>query len=239
MEFKRLENETDEELIYRVCSQKEAIGTWEDVKDILNSLLGSDFGESTYRKKYQAFQKLMQANEHKFLNDDNYVKELRLERQELKKERIKLQTLNLERNRLDREEARQELFYEQIGQYVQSKQYEKLKPLYVSHERHMKYLLGIADIHANAKWKTMTNEYSMKIVRERFATLLDEVVTFIADKKLDEFKDIKHDLLNAKLSDTTVVKNAILNKMDIEEISYAIFRGSYHNNISPFSCQSS
>ena len=45
MEFKRLENETDEELIYRVCSQKEAIGTWEDVKDILNSLLGSDIRE--------------------------------------------------------------------------------------------------------------------------------------------------------------------------------------------------
>ena len=129
----------------------------------------------------------MQANEYKFLDDDNYIKELRLERQELKKERIKLQTLNLERNRLDREEARQELFYEQIGQYVQSKQYEKLKPLYVPHEKHMKYLLGIADIHANAKWKTMTNEYSMKIVKERFTILLDEVVTFIADKKLDEF----------------------------------------------------
>ena len=76
MNFERLDNETDEELIYRICSQKEIIGTWQNVADILNRVLGFDYGESTYRKKYQAFQKLMQANEHKFLNDDNYVKEL-------------------------------------------------------------------------------------------------------------------------------------------------------------------
>ena len=114
MEFKRLENETDEELIYRVCSQKEAIGTWEDVKDILNSLLDSDFGESTYRKKYQAFQKLMQANEHKFLNDDNYVKELRLERQELAKEKQKLSDERTELNRQIREQARRESYLEMV-----------------------------------------------------------------------------------------------------------------------------
>ena len=114
MDFKRLENETDEELIYRVCSQKEAIGTWEDVKDILNSLLGSDFGESTYRKKYQAFQKLMQANEHKFLNDDNYVKELRLERQELAKEKQKLSDERTELNRQIREQARRESYLEMV-----------------------------------------------------------------------------------------------------------------------------
>lgn len=114
MDFKRLENETDEELIYRVCSQKEAIGTWEDVKDILNSLLGSDFGESTYRKKYQAFQKLMQANEHKFLYDDNYVKELRLERQELAKEKQKLSDERTELNRQIREQARRESYLEMV-----------------------------------------------------------------------------------------------------------------------------
>lgn len=114
MDFKRLENETDEELIYRVCSQKESIGTWEDVKDILNSLLGSDFGESTYRKKYQAFQKLMQANEHKFLDDDNYVKELRLERQELAKEKQKLSDERTELNRQIREQARRESYLEMV-----------------------------------------------------------------------------------------------------------------------------
>ena len=52
--YVRLENEQDDELIYRVCKDKELIGSWEDVKDILNDLLGYDYGESTYRKKYAA-----------------------------------------------------------------------------------------------------------------------------------------------------------------------------------------
>lgn len=114
MNFERLENETDEELIYRICSQKEIIGTWQNVADILNRVLGFDYGESTYRKKYQAFQKLMQANEHKFLNDDNYVKELRLERQELAKEKQKLSDERTELNRQIREQARRESYLEMV-----------------------------------------------------------------------------------------------------------------------------
>ena len=76
MDFKRLENETDEELIYRVCSQKDTIGTWDDVKDILNELLGYDYGESTYRKKFQDFHKLMEANQNKFADFAQYQKEV-------------------------------------------------------------------------------------------------------------------------------------------------------------------
>lgn len=114
MEFKRLENETDEELIYRVCSQKEIIGTWDNVADILNNLLGNEYGESTYRKKYQAFQRLMQANEHKFLDDDNYIKELRLERQELAKEKQKLSDERTELNRQIREQARKESYLDMV-----------------------------------------------------------------------------------------------------------------------------
>ena len=114
MNFERLENETDEELIYRICSQKEIIGTWQNVAGILNRVLGFDYGESTYRKKYQAFQKLMQANEHKFLNDDNYVKELRLERQELAKEKQKLSDERTELNRQIREQARRESYLEMV-----------------------------------------------------------------------------------------------------------------------------
>lgn len=105
---------------------------------------------------------------------------------ELRKERMKLQTANLERNRIDRAEARHELFYEQIGQYINSKTYEKLEPYYTPYNKDMKYLLGIADIHANANWSTQTNEYNMNIVRERFGTLLVEVTDFIHKKELDE-----------------------------------------------------
>ena len=34
---------------------------------------------------------------------------------------------------------------------------------------------------------------------------------------LDKFENIKQDLVQAKISETTVVRNAILNKMDLED----------------------
>ena len=114
MEYNRFENETDEEVIFRICSQKERIGTWQEVANILNELLGNEYTESAYRKKYQAFQKLIQANEHKILDDDNYIKELRLERQELAKEKQKLSDERTELNRQIREQARKESYLDMV-----------------------------------------------------------------------------------------------------------------------------
>ena len=52
--YARLDGETDQELIYRICSEKDKIGTWSDVKNILNRILHKTYGESTYRKSYQS-----------------------------------------------------------------------------------------------------------------------------------------------------------------------------------------
>lgn len=56
IEVKRLPNESDESLIYRVCSMKDSFGTWSEVRDILNKLLDKDYSESKYRKWYKVYQ---------------------------------------------------------------------------------------------------------------------------------------------------------------------------------------
>ena len=186
--IKRFDGETEEELLYRVGQRKEEIGTWEDIADLMNTLLGYDYGEAKYRKQYAIIKKIYDNSEP--CSDEEYLNELQELKQELKSERIKIQTLNLERNRIDREGARQELFYEQIGQYIQSREVPKLEPKYLPRNKRMKYLLGIADIHANAYWKTATNEYSMEIVKDRLSLLLTETISFIREKQLDELNII-------------------------------------------------
>lgn len=46
MNYIREENESDEELIYRVCSDKDLIGSWQDVANVLNNLLNTEYTES-------------------------------------------------------------------------------------------------------------------------------------------------------------------------------------------------
>ena len=45
-EYKRQSGESEEEFIYRVCSAKELIGSWQDVSDIINEQLGYEYTES-------------------------------------------------------------------------------------------------------------------------------------------------------------------------------------------------
>lgn len=86
--YKRFENESDEELILRICDDKEQIGSWQDVANVINELTGNDFGESTYRKKYQAFKKMLNANQSKFVDSDTQLKEIEIQKRELERKKI-------------------------------------------------------------------------------------------------------------------------------------------------------
>lgn len=183
---KKLEGESEIKYIVRVCDAKTPDLTWEEVGIYLNDTLGHDYSSSKYRKMYQYFNMVKDDLAEEFYDVDAQIEELEELKEEIRKEKVKLQTLNLERNRITREESRQELFYEQLGQYIGSKQVTKLAPLYSPRKKNMKYLLGIADIHANGNWATPTNEYSMKIVKDRFEILLDETIAFVEEKHLDE-----------------------------------------------------
>ena len=76
IDYKRFENETDEELIYRITGEKDKIGSWQGVADILNELLGTNYSSSTFRKKRQYFDKMLSANEHIIFQDQNYIEEI-------------------------------------------------------------------------------------------------------------------------------------------------------------------
>ena len=130
-EIKRYEGETEEELLYRIGQMKDEIGSWNDIALIMNDLLGYDYGEAKYRKQFAIIKKFVENSKLSSASDEEHLNNLKELKQELKSERIKIQTLNLERNRLDRENARQELFYEQIGQYINSREVPKLEPKYI------------------------------------------------------------------------------------------------------------
>lgn len=192
MEFKRFENETDEELIYRICSKKDEIGTWQDVANILNELTGNDFGESTYRKKYQAFTKLLNANQKIFSSTESQAEELRDLKRDLEKERKKLQTEKIEYNKWLREDARDELIAEKICDAITT-----LPPIdvpsYIKPTHNNKsWVLCLADAHYGVEYSIkdfygeILNEYSPEIFEERMEFLFDQVVEKIETLGIEE-----------------------------------------------------
>lgn len=181
MEYNRFENETDEEVIFRICSQKEKVGTWQDVANILNELLGNEYTESAYRKKYQAFQKLIQANEHKILDDDNYIKELRLERQELAKEKQKLSDERTELNRQIREQARKESYLDMVKNVLSDNAVPfeldpiKLEQSYIE-LGDTDLLVHMTDIHTGIYIDNFKNHFDLEELKRRIDKYIVKII---------------------------------------------------------------
>lgn len=183
MIWKRKEVENEYEYIYRVCSNKEAIGTWQDVANILNDELGYDYTESRYRKMWQMFDRMLDGNKERFSSPGEETMRLVNERRELEKERKKIQTEKLEYNKMLREDARDELITEKMLDAIS-----KLEPIPFSNKpreaRDASGRVGVlcfGDAHYGSEVllegaSGTVNIYSPDIFRSRMEELFDEIV---------------------------------------------------------------
>lgn len=156
-------------------------------------------------------------------NSDNNseIKELIQEYEEKRllaeKEIKKLQTLNVERNKLTRVEGRKELFYESIGRTIERLPLPEFKPIDNVIELDSEYLLAWADIHYNANFKSTNNEYSREECVRRFEVLTGKVIDLVKSKGItklhivgcgDDIAGILR-LTDLRLNETTVVESVV------------------------------
>ena len=130
------------------------------------------------------------------IEDDSILKELDLKKQELQKERIKLQTTKVEYNRNLRHESRFELFYDNIKDIIESLPVPEYRFYPTPLDTHdTEYILAVSDIHYGSKFDGINNSYSRDICKQRFELLYQEMIHKI------EFQDISH-LKVLNLADT-------------------------------------
>lgn len=165
--------------------------------------------------------------------DTDYSKELDDKLEKIRKERIKLQTANIERGRVDRSSSRQEMYYEYVGSVC-----EALPPPSFCHVPDslvddVEYVMPIADVHYGATFKSENNEYSPEISKKRFENLACYVADFVQKHKLNKLHIVSlGDLIQGvlrvsdlKINDSSIVKATV-------EISRLI--ASFLNDISAY-----
>lgn len=231
LDYKTLSRRLDEDeyaYIYRICSMKDVIGTWDDVGKILNEQLGYEYTESKYRKQYQSFQKILESNSAVARQAaaicsedvDNQIRELR-------KERMKLQTEKLEYNRWLREMARDEMIMDKIIEAIRD-----IPPLscpdcivpdaavvrsnYAG--RAATGILCFGDEHYGAEFTVrglhgeVLNAYSPDIYEKRMWSLLDQVV----------FKAISAGLSSIKVYSFGDELDGILRVSQLSKLRYGV-----------------
>lgn len=154
-----------------------------------------------------------------YSNPEDFSKEKELDKKlsEIRKERIKLQTANVERNRVDRSESRHEMYYEYVGSIVEALPVPEFKPIIGTKEADINYVVGLADVHYGAKFKSTNNEYSPEIAKERFEDLTGRLIQFINNKGIGILSIVSlGDLIQGvlrlsdlKINDSTIVKATV------------------------------
>lgn len=195
--LKRLQNETEEECLWRIGNAKRdglLDCTWVDIADFMNKTFRDSeeeyFCESAYRKKYKNYidAKTMFAKQE--ATSDGTADELAAKLREINKERVKLQTEKLEYNKWLREEARDELICEKIVDAI--KQCNSLispEPIMVN-KQSRSAILAFGDEHYAAEFTIyglhgeIINSYSPEIFEQRMWTLFYKVLEIIKKEDL-------------------------------------------------------
>lgn len=177
-QFSRFEGESDEEVVYRICGQKDLIGSWQGVADILNEILGTEYTESKFRKQYQAFQRMFEANQSKLLGNDTYSESIQKEKQELFKERQKVRDERMELSRILRETSRFDDICSRLKESVSEIAHDRYVPYEPSREQpgENDLIVCLGDLHIGEETWNISGVYDSSIAKERLKEYLDKVI---------------------------------------------------------------
>lgn len=177
-DFRLFENETPNQAIYRICKHKDEIGTWEDVGNVLNDMLGENLSSSAYRKKFQYFEQIMKDNEDLFFENKNYLDDLKEMKREIQKEKIKLSDERTELKRLYREQARRESFLDVVKRVMSEDVEPLVEPNHIGGFNYSNndLIVSLTDIHAGIEIDNAFNKFNENILRKRFNTYLQKIL---------------------------------------------------------------
>ena len=190
--FDRFENEKDISYIVRICGAKDEFGlTWKQLAEEINRVLGLDYNESSYRKKYQYYKTVCDAKDEDVARDKGILNELEEKRLSLKKEIYKLQTLRIDDNKRIREQARNDLYFEEVIRAIQDnknickRDFGDVYELCTQDNKEA-WVLSFADVHFGKEFSAINNIYDVDIAKYRMDRLLKEIILAVSKYKIEE-----------------------------------------------------
>lgn len=185
--FKKQSDENDEQFIWRICQYKESSisdMSWNDVADIINKELGMEdmpYSEAAFRKPYQQAKRFYDAGVFGNMSSMDYSAEIRSQKHELEKEKIRVRDERNELKRIIRDEARKESFKDQVVRAISEC---NCKPLeYDVNKKFEDVTYGdndlvctFFDVHAGLKVDNYFNTFNQDVLKERINKYLDKIL---------------------------------------------------------------
>lgn len=200
MKIKRKENETKEQFLWRIATQK-YLGkvdlSWDEIAEIINSEYEDDenYKGDSYRKLYQNACRMFEGKVFEKENIEKYSTALNQAKRDLEVTRKKLQTEKIEYNRWLREVSRKEMILEEIRKSI-----DNLTPLSTPfpigvspNKNNLEFLFAFGDCHYGIEFEIpsldgrIINRYDEKIFEDRMNLMLSNLIDLV---KRNEIKKL-------------------------------------------------
>lgn len=216
-DIKRKDGESELNYIWRLCSAKDnglLDMNWEQLGEVFNKELREDetqyYSESAYRKRYQAAKEFYN-DIFKNMQDDAYLKEIELERQELKKERYRLADERAALNKRLREDARLEDRLDRIEAKLLlsgEKEY-KVHSHLVKTKGDSDLLVLLGDLHIGQSFDSFLGKYNVDVAKERLEKYLAEIKSIKETHNAENcFVSLQGDLISGSIHKSVQVANS-------------------------------
>lgn len=180
------ESENLEHFIWRLGQAKDSgilDMSWDDIADVINKEIGNEdmpFSSSAFRKPYQQAKRFYDAGVFGEMSDGEYLKELKSQKQELEKQKVKVRDERNELKRVIREEARKESFKDQVLRSIAESDchpllYDEMKKFDGVLKSDNDLIISMTDLHTGIEIDNYFNKFNEDILRERMNNYLDKI----------------------------------------------------------------
>ena len=215
MDILRKSEETLKDYKIRLFRNKDIYGlSNRDIAELINNASNSNKDESTYRKWWSAYQEgYDDANKY---NEDNsaMLKILEEKRLEVEKERRKAQTERVETNKWIREQAREEMFYDNLLESIKNNMSytPEINKIDVP-TSDVDAVLFLSDQHYGTDYKIygvndeIINEYSPEIFEQRMNIIFNDTIKQLSNNGIKELNIMcLGDTLDGMLRNSQLIK---------------------------------
>ena len=176
--LKRMENETQDQYFYRICSMKDSLDfTWPQMAEIFNNEFGCNKGDTAYRKEWAAFNRIFNANVDKLVGNSTYSDKLKEQIDEFHKAKQQFYDQRREYNKMLISDARAENLMEKLIEAANIAPLKDYSDVFtfkneISREE---AVLCLSDWHYGQVSNNIWNEYNTDICLQRVSKLFDKV----------------------------------------------------------------
>ena len=190
----RKETENEFQFLWRLGQAKDS-GIldidWNGIADLMNKYFGDPdkpYSEAAWRKPYQMAKKFMEAGVFNKLSEDEYFKELQIQKNEIYKEKRRLFDQRREYNKLLTSDARAEHLNDELLRIAENLNNEY--PLvqldeYIPVTTKKEALLTFSDWHYGMITNNIWNTYNTDICKNRVEKLVSKVAEYLELNKID------------------------------------------------------